>query len=453
MNTDVRAPAVAGSFYPRDPARLAQGIDDYLAAAPVPVDPPPKALIVPHAGYVYSGPIAASAYRTLTAARGRIRRVVLLGPAHRVAVRGLALPGATAFRTPLGDVPVDPDLVARLASLPQVSVHARSHAAEHSLEVQLPFLQRVLGEFTLLPLVVGQTTAAEVAEVLQAVWGGPETLIVISSDLSHYLPYPTATAIDRSSVERILQGEATLTHDQACGATPVNGLLTALQGTRLVPTLVDLRNSGDTAGDRQQVVGYAAVLFGEAQAGTAELRFGRTLLELARAAITEALGGVPRWPVRDAALEARLLAPGAVFVTLMLDGRLRGCIGSLQATRRLRDDVVANAVAAAQRDPRFPPLGAAELERVKVEVSLLSASTPLSARDEADALAQLQPGVDGIVFEAGTRRATFLPQVWAQLPTPAAFLAELKRKAGLPTDYWSPEVRLARYTVQKWSEA
>ncbi|MGE3774305.1 MAG: AmmeMemoRadiSam system protein B [Gammaproteobacteria bacterium] len=456
MTTDVRPPAVAGSFYPRDPARLAQDVDAYLEAAPARAGEAPKAIIVPHAGYVYSGPIAATAYRALASARHRIRRVVLLGPAHRVAVRGLALPGVTAFATPLGEIPVDQALVERVRDLPQVVVHPRCHAPEHSLEVQLPFLQRVLDDFTLLPLVVGQATANEVAEVLRAVWGGPETLIVISSDLSHYLPYPVASEVDRSTVGLILQGQPTLTHDQACGATPVNGLLTALRGGMLEPELLDLRNSGDTAGPRDQVVGYVAVLFGTCATAAQDddARLGGALVELARDAIETAVAGrAPRRRPRDRRTDARLDAAGAVFVTLKEDGRLRGCIGSLEACRPLREDVAANAVAAALEDPRFAPLAVRELSQVKVEVSLLSAPTPMAVNSEAEALAALRPGRDGVVLAHGVHRATFLPQVWEQLPTPREFLAQLKHKAGLPTDFWAPDVTLSRYGVRKWSEA
>lgn len=457
MTTHVRPPAVAGSFYPHDPARLARDVDACLEAASVRTGEIPKAIIVPHAGYVYSGPVAATAYRALAPARHRIHRVVLLGPAHRVAVHGLALPGTTAFSTPLGAVPIDEALVARVSTLPQVVVHPRAHASEHALEVQLPFLQRVLEHFTLLPLVVGRATADEVADVLRAVWGGPETLIVISSDLSHYLPYAEAAATDRATVDLIRQGRATLSHDQACGATVVNGLLTALRGTGLEAEVVDLRNSGDTAGPDDQVVGYVAVLFG---AGTNETkeddesRLGRALVELARDAIAGAVGGrtAPATP-RDERTDARLDAAGAVFVTLMEDGRLRGCIGSLEADRPLREDVVANAIAAALDDPRFAPLAASELPRVNIEVSLLTPPEPLAVNSESEALAALRPGIDGVVLAHGRQRATFLPQVWAQLPTPREFLAQLKRKAGLPGDFWAPDVEIARYGVRKWSEA
>jgi AmmeMemoRadiSam system protein B len=251
-------------FYPEDPRELDAQVRRYLGAAvPGVAARAPKLLLVPHAGYVYSGPVAAQAYATLTPWRNRVRRVVLLGPTHRVAVRGLAAPTVVAFETPLGGVPIDRDALRGLAELPQVVASDAAHAQEHSLEVQLPFLQTVLDDFALVPLAVGRATAAEVAQVLERLWGGDETLIVISSDLSHYLPYDQAKAVDRTTVERILQLDPALDHQQACGATPLAGALLAAAAHGLVPRLLDLRNSGDTAGDRERVVGYAAFAFTE----------------------------------------------------------------------------------------------------------------------------------------------------------------------------------------------
>jgi AmmeMemoRadiSam system protein B len=265
----VRQPAVAGAFYPGEKKLLANDVKTLLQGAkvnPAETDSATaiKAIIVPHAGYIYSGPVAASAYARLFAARDTIKRVILLGPVHRVPVRGLALPGVTAFATPLGEVDIDYPSVTAIVNLPQIVVSSAAHAQEHSLEVQLPFLQSVLNDFTLLPLAVGDATAEEVAEVLDVLWGGPETLIVISSDLSHFLPYQTARAVDSQTVENILSLRGALNHEQACGGTPVNGLILSARKHHLQPHLLDLRNSGDTAGDKNRVVGYAAFAFDEA---------------------------------------------------------------------------------------------------------------------------------------------------------------------------------------------
>jgi hypothetical protein len=260
----VRQPAVAGMFYPGNPKTLSAEVESMLDEAALrvlPGAPVPKAVVVPHAGYVYSGSVAASAYARLREAQGRVRRVVLLGPVHRVAVRGLALPDAEVFATPLGPVALDQTAMSRLDGLPQVVRSQSAHALEHSLEVQLPFLMAVLGDFALVPLAVGDATAEEVAEVLEILWGGPETLLVISSDLSHYLPYSAAQAIDRRTAEAVLALRTDITHDQACGGTPLRGLLLAARRHGLRPELLDLRNSGDTAGDRSRVVGYGAFAF------------------------------------------------------------------------------------------------------------------------------------------------------------------------------------------------
>ncbi|MCC6534709.1 MAG: AmmeMemoRadiSam system protein B [Burkholderiales bacterium] len=445
----IRQPAVAGMFYPADPGKLAAAVDELLAAAQRSQHDgaAPKALIVPHAGYVYSGPVAASAYSRLRSARDRIRRVVLMGPVHRVPVRGLALPGASAFATPLGTVPVDAAAVEQVRRMPQVVESAPAHALEHSLEVHLPFLQRALASFSLVPFAVGTATREEVAEVLDRLWGGDETLIVVSSDLSHYLPYDQAREIDAATAAMIRDLRSDIDHERACGGTPLNGLMLAANRRQLEVQLVDLRNSGDTAGGRDRVVGYGSFTVSAPQAFAANA--GSTLIGIARAAIDEQLGGAESTAPHAAAWLQR---PGATFVTLTYRGDLRGCIGSLEAKRALKLDVRENAVAAAFRDPRFKPLKRDEWTETYVEVSLLSALETLPIEDEASALRSLRPGVDGLVLEFGHHRGTFLPQVWEQLSTPEAFLLNLKRKAGLPPDFWQPGMRLARYTVAKWRE-
>jgi AmmeMemoRadiSam system protein B len=269
-------------FYPGAPRALDASVRALLAGAPRPVAGAaswPKALIVPHAGYIYSGPVAAAAYARLEDARSRIRRVVLLGPVHRVPVRGLALPGVESFATPLGTVAIDAEAAARVRALPQVGDSEAAHSLEHSLEVQLPFLQTMLEAFTLLPLAVGDATAAEVAQVIEEVWGGPETLIVVSSDLSHYHSYAEATEIDRCTADGILALSDSLDHEQACGATPINGFALCARRHGLTPELLDMRNSGDTAGDRSRVVGYAAFAFAQRPTEPAERGAARRVEE------------------------------------------------------------------------------------------------------------------------------------------------------------------------------
>ncbi len=257
----IREPVVAGQFYAADAGELDTTVKMLLDEAAAADLPAPKALIVPHAGYVYSGPVAASAYACLRPYHDRYRRVVLLGPCHRVPVRGLAMTSADAFRTPLGDVPVDRDVVAP-EDMPGLVVADQAHALEHSLEVHLPFLQSVLDAFSVLPIVVGTASPETVAEALDMLWGDAETLIVVSSDLSHYLPYESARAVDAvtcDAIERLDAGQ--LDHEMACGATPIAGLLLAARRRDLDVRTLDLRNSGDTSGDRNSVVGYGAWAF------------------------------------------------------------------------------------------------------------------------------------------------------------------------------------------------
>ncbi len=259
---EIRLPAAAGRFYPSDAKKLRTAVTELLNGATSDPGPAPKALIVPHAGYPYSGPIAARAYARLQPGRGLIKRIVLIGPSHFVELRGLATSSAETFETPLGSVPLDREGIAVATALPQVQILDEAHRHEHSLEVQLPFLQVLLGEFTLVPLVAGETTQGEVADVIEALWGGPETCVIISSDLSHYLDPESAQRLDGATAKAIERLDPLgIGEDQACGRVPILGLLQAATAQHLRAHTVDLRNSGDTGGPRSQVVGYGAFVF------------------------------------------------------------------------------------------------------------------------------------------------------------------------------------------------
>lgn len=264
-SSTVRRPAVAGAFYPSRPDDVRRSVRDAFSSAVrrTPDAPVPDAIVVPHAGYVYSGAIAASAYERIVPARSIIRRVVLLGPSHRFPVRGMAVPSVDEFETPMGRIPIDENARSRVVELPGVVIDDRAHAAEHSLEVQLPFLQSVLDDFTLLPLSVGDASAAEVANVLEACWGGPETLVVVTTDLSHFFPYEDAVDLDARTAAAIgaCRPEA-IGDSDACGARPLRGLLQCASDRGLAVEQIDLRNSGDTAGDHGRVVGYGAFAVG-----------------------------------------------------------------------------------------------------------------------------------------------------------------------------------------------
>ena len=256
----MRPPAVAGLFYPENANELRHDVNGYMAGCspPAAVAGRPKALIVPHAGYQYSGPVAGFAYRRLRDWSADIRHVVMIGPSHRVAIRGLAVPSVDSFMTPLGEVPIDVAGRERLRQLGLVGVSDAAHAAEHSLEVQLPFLQAVLGDFDILPIAVGFAPCEQVARAIDAVWGGPGTLVLVSSDLSHYHTWSEARQLDAETTRAILELRSDVPDEQACGACAINGLMQVARRRGLTVEVLDQRNSGDTAGDRSRVVGYGS---------------------------------------------------------------------------------------------------------------------------------------------------------------------------------------------------
>ncbi|MGE4527364.1 MAG: AmmeMemoRadiSam system protein B [Rhodospirillaceae bacterium] len=445
----VRPAAVAGMFYPEDPQDLRREVADYLAApTAAAAEEMPKAVVVPHAGYRYSAPVAAEAYARLAAARGKVRRVVLIGPTHRVPVAGFALSSAEAFDTPLGPVAVDTAAVDRLAQRADAVRMDLAHAQEHCLEVQLPFLKETLGEVSIVPVLAGQVSPEAVADLLAGLWGGPETLIVVSSDLSHYLSYDDCVTLDAVTTHAIeTMSPEKIDRPQACGRLPIAGLLLCAKARGMSVKTLDVRNSGDTAGPRGQVVGYGAWAFFE---GTMEQPLtethGEEMLALADAAIRHGLDhGAPQ-PINFDAVSPELLEFGATFVTLHREGRLRGCIGTMRAARTIAEDIAANAYAAAFSDSRFPPLTAEEMDGLDISVSLLGPLDPIDFESEHDLVAQLDIGVDGLVIADQGRRALFLPQVWTQLPDPVVFLAQLKHKAGLPLAE-SPTLQAWRFRV------
>ena len=446
----VKPPNVAGMFYPGDAGALRREVDALLSKARA-GGPAPKALIAPHAGYRYSGEIAAGAYARLAPRAHEIRRVVLLGPAHYHPVRGVAAPAADTFATPLGRVPVDTTWMRRALELAFVHEIDPAFDREHSLEVHLPFLMRVLPRFSLVPLLVGGAAPAEIDTLLEALWGGPETAVVVSSDLSHYLDYESARRLDAKTSEAIVA----LRHDdvgreQACGRHAVNGLLHLAKRRGLEAAALDVRNSGDTAGPRDRVVGYGAYAFFEPAHEVLGLESRRHLLGIAARSIRH---GIEHGKACDAGLDRlppALRERRASFVTLEADGRLRGCIGSLEATRPLAADVAHNAHGAAFADPRFPPVKEAEVEGLRIKVSVLSPAAPMQVGSEAELVAGLRPGVDGLVIEDGDKRATFLPGVWEGIPEPERFVRALAKKAGWPAGHWSDTVRVRRYTTEEF---
>lgn len=467
---EVRPPARAGSFYPADPRELRQLIERLgQSAGREPQDLPAgsslRALVLPHAGYPYSGPTAAHAARVLSA--DQFRTVLLMGPDHFVGFRSAAVPAVQAFQTPLGRIALHP-AAADLLKRPELFAPLRpADDREHSLEVVLPYLQTYLASFDLIPVVVGRVEVDRLCAALLPLVDR-RTLVVVSSDLSHFLPYAEAQAKDRRTIAAILaRDRRALLQDPnaACGAPALAVLLAMAERFDWRPVLLNYLNSGDTAGDRSRVVGYAAIaFFGEPPVTAMEkphpplsLERGQVLVKLARSTLMEKFGRpLPpaeaerlRAALSDAALQARC----GTFVTLKHKGQLRGCIGNLSPSDSLAEGVRRNAVQAAFHDPRFAPLTEEELDQIEIEVSVLTEPRPLGFGDPQDLLRQLRPNVDGVIIRRGYASATFLPQVWEQLSKKEDFLGHLCLKAGLPRDAWRRgPLEVSTYQVQYFEE-
>ncbi len=446
-------PQVAGQFYPADPGTLGAQIRRCLVASRSSSIAKPKMLISPHAGFEFSGAVAASAYHGLSGRQDMVRRVVIIGPAHKMAFRGIAIHSARAWHTPLGDIGVDWLMQRRLSAFPEVTMDDRPFLGEHSIETQLPFLQASLKSFEIIPILVGDVSPEVVAKVLEAVWGGPETLIVVSSDLSHFLDDARAKALDNGTRQIIESCDSnSINADRACGHRVIAGALLRAKSQDLRVTGLDIRNSGEFNDARDRVVGYGAFAF--EYAASAELNHSERQLLLATAArcLAHACqhdGATPKLTITGE-LPLTLSAIRSTFVTLEKNGNLRGCIGSLKPYRPLLVDTVANGIKAGFSDPRFPRLSSDELGMLDLSVAILSHPRDISFRNEAELLSELSPDRDGLIVQDQGKSALFLPHVWANIPDPRIFLTALKQKAGLSADYWSPTFSARRFTVEKF---
>ena len=469
----IREPAVAGLFYPKDPTELSQVIDACLAGARTPpFDGELKALICPHAGYPYSGPVAGSAYRRLV---GReYDTVVVLGPSHYADLRAASVTNAAVFRTPLGDVPISAK-AALLAQSDPFALEPRCYVQrpgwwpqssravpetetadtwEHSVEVEIPFLQKTLKGFQLVPVVMGDVDPAKAASALARIVDD-RTLIIASSDLSHYYPYAKAQELDERCVKAICDLDiATMESQEACGRIPILTLLHLARERGWTACLLDRRNSGDTAGDKSRVVGYAAIAFYAPAPGSFTATDRRYLLELARKTVRQVVAGDHPPEVSAESLAPRFAASKSCFVTLTKHGDLRGCIGYIRAQGPLYQAVIDNARNAAIGDPRFSPVAPGEVDQIEIEISILTEPQPLAFTSPAELLQKLQPHQDGVVLQIGRHGATYLPQVWDQLPDKVDFLNNLAEKAGCEsTDWRQPGTSVFIYHVEAFKES
>ncbi|MEW6380922.1 MAG: AmmeMemoRadiSam system protein B [bacterium] len=469
----VRFPAVAGQFYPAEEIKLAGVVRQFLKEGKgSPVSGRIMGLIAPHAGYIYSGPVAATGYRQIDPAT---KTVFVLAPSHRSVAARASIMDVDAYRTPLGDIPLSP-IAATLRQHELFSPLPEMDHKEHSLEVQLPFLQERLKNFELVPITIGQVDPSRIAKVLLP-YIGEDTLIVASSDLSHYYPYNKARLLDESCIRAITAMDFDQTAEsEACGKIPVLVLMEIARQKGWQGKLIDYRNSGDTAGPPDQVVGYASIAFVRGgEGGTAkgrETQSKNTLgtehtghhQEAVSGADRKALLDLARRVIRNTLSKEKSTSPEdpspylqekrGCFVTLHKKGQLRGCIGTISPEQRLCDCVKENAFNAAFRDPRFSPLSMSELDQIEIEISILTLPRQIKFSDAEDLKRQLRPGVDGVILSQGWHRATYLPQVWEQLPDKESFLQSLCQKAGLPDDAWkNPKTRVEIYQAIVFSES
>jgi AmmeMemoRadiSam system protein A len=472
----LRLPAVAGFFYPGDKAGLSQTLDGLLERAPAHDIPRLKGFVSPHAGYAYSGPIAASAYKALA---GRdVRTVIILASSHHAAFQGASIPNVDAYQTPLGIVPisekaqklvkVEPFVLEPRCPIPrpgwwQLTSKPPPPAGEetpdtweHSVEVQVPFLQKTLRDFKILPVVFGDADPEKVAQVLGEIIDD-KTVVIASSDLSHYHSYDVARELDNRCVRAICNLDMDeMKHQEACGQLPILTLMHLARQKGWKPQLLDCRNSGDITSEKDRVVGYAAVAFHEpapASVASADRKF---LLDLARRTLVRVATDPesPELEVKADAVSPRLAQTQACFVTLTQNGSLRGCIGHILPQEPLYQAVMHNARNAAARDPRFPPVKSDEVDKLKIEISVLTEPQPLPFSSPEDLLNKLRPFEDGVLLRIGAHGATFLPQVWAQIPDKVEFLSQLSRKAGCEPSAWrGNETSVSIYHVEAFDES
>ncbi|MGA1869428.1 MAG: AmmeMemoRadiSam system protein B [bacterium] len=454
----IRLPVVAGQFYPGSSGELSKMIENYFADAQgTEIKGTIYGLVSPHAGYIYSGIVAAAGFKQI---RTDIKKVFVLAPSHRFAISKASIPDVDYYRTPLGDIPLS-DIAATLRAQALFSPEPHMHDLEHSLEVQLPFLQKKLDKFELIPIVIGHVNPTEVADALIP-YIDEHTLIVASSDLSHYHGYNEAKKLDHSCIEAIVElNSSKMSHCEACGIVPVTTLMRIAQAKGWSSKLIDYKNSGDTAGPKDKVVGYTSIAFfseekkaqKKGQDEEISMENKSLLLELARATITERLKpGQPSFMPKD--IPSNLFEKRGCFVTLHKRGQLRGCIGTILPIEQLYECVKKNAINAAFGDPRFPSLTLDELDEIEVEISILTLPREIHFTDGEDLKRQLRPTIDGVILRRGMASSTFLPQVWEQLPDKEQFLGHLCQKGGMSPHCWKdPDTKVEVYQAIVFSEA
>ena len=465
----IRESVIAGSWYPGDKGELSDMLDGFLSNVEKQNLGRIRVVVAPHAGYIYSGQVAAYAYKQIQEAD--YKKLLILAPTHHVGFHGASIVDKTHFRTPLGDVKIADETFKLSKESNLVHTVSLADEKEHSLEIQLPFLQRVLDNFEIIPLIVGNVNEEDVGELADLLLKhvDEDTLVVASTDLSHFYPYDIAAGMDHECIEAIVSLETEKAADcEMCGRNPVLIAMTMAKKQGWKTRLLKYMNSGDVTGDHSGVVGYASIVFyekggrhaaeekDEVVSGEGHLTHEekKYLLNLARDTIEAYIKSGEVYEPEEVKLDKKLKTRMAAFVTLEKNGQLRGCIGHLNATEPLYLDVRDNAINAAVHDPRFPQVKEEELDKLEIEISVLTSPEPIKVKDEKEYIEKIKPGVDGIILEYQGRGATYLPQVWEQIHDKKDFLESLCMKAGLAPDSWKKKgAKLFRYGVEAFKEA
>ena len=442
----------AGSFYPESPDELNNLLESFKEIQTF--DYKSKAIIVPHAGYVYSGHAAMAAFQHLEASEN----FFIIAPSHHEDFNNIALPEFTYFETPLGNIEVNNKLIAEIAEKFPSIVADEVFENEHSIEVQLPFIQNLfmphkqnavdfvknlkkLGKkIRIVPILVGNCDYRLISDLISTYW--ENSSFIISSDLSHYYTQQQCRQIDTYTATVIETGRIEfLEPQQACGLIGIKGLVDFANNNECAMIRAEMYNSGDISSDKDKVVGYGSwFMYEDSRNDFIETYFSKYVLKVAKASIIASINQEEFIPHK---IPAVLTQFGASFVTLKLNGELRGCIGSVYPTKPLILDIIDNAKNAAFQDPRFEPLTVEELEGLEISVSILSAIERIDFKDERDLLSKIHP--HGVILVERDKRAVYLPVVWEQLPDKEIFLNSLKEKAGLPPNYFSKTIEAYKF--------
>lgn len=446
--TKIKKAAVAGAFYPDNRQDILDQISSFERNSLRDYNVFPRAVIVPHAGYIYSGQLAVEGFQYLDK---KLKNIFIFAPAHRVAVSDMAVPSYEVFETPVGDLDVNTQIVNELQELFECQIFDEAFSEEHSIEVQLPFILYFLGSVNIIPILVGGGDYKKVKNIIAHYWDDEENGFVISSDLSHFYPSEEAKKIDNLTAQMIEFNEVdNFHHQQACGAAGVCGLCDFARKNDFSLIRIDLKNSGEVTGDKKRVVGYGTWLLAEcSRAKFIKEHFANTVIDICSRSIEAGLKNEKfNFDDEFVYLPRVLDSFGASFVTLEKDDNLRGCIGSIVAHQSLRDDLAQNAYNAAFSDPRFYPLTDEEFDDVEIAVSILSSPVKMKFSDEEELLNQIQPCRDGIIIKDGHYQAVYLPSVWEQLPEKRQFLNSLKQKAGMSPNHFSSTFEAYRFYTE-----